>query len=200
LRGRIFTPLGMNSSGTLDSPPAGMAVGYSHTKPGQPFESPAEMNPDFAFGTGNMVSTPPDLLKWDAGLLSGRILNAASLQTMFTVPGNGTITTIKETDLRFPALRNISDGGPTVYAMGWMRPNSQTRWHGGHTFLFESTNVLFSDGYTIAIEGNVRDGGYFEPENLAAKIHNLLNPAVDVPPLTVVARAAKPPNDSEEPR
>ena len=188
LRTRILARLGMKSSGTLESPPAGMGAGYAHTKPGEPFESRAEMSPDFAFGTGNMVSTPLDLLKWDAGLIYGKILSEASLRTMFTVPGNGKITTIKETDPRFPALKNVSDGGPTVYAMGWMRPNSQTRWHGGHTFLFESANVLFSNGYTIAIEGNVRDGGYFDPENLAAKIHNLLNPAVYVPPLTVVAR------------
>jgi hypothetical protein len=158
------------------------------------------MNPDFAFGTGNMISTPTDLLKWDAGLLSGKVLNAASLRIMFAVPGNGKITTIKETDPRFPSLKNVSDGSPTVYAMGWMLPSPHLRWHGGHTFLFESTNALFSDGYAIAIIGNVRDGGYFEPENLAVKIHNMLNPSVVVPPPTVIARAAKPPNDSEEPQ
>jgi D-alanyl-D-alanine carboxypeptidase len=200
LRERIFSPLGMSSSSTLGTPPLGMAAGYAHLKPAQPFESRPEMNPDFAFGTGNMISTPLDLLKWDRGLLSGRILSAASLQTMFAVPGKGRITTIKETDPRFPSLKNVSDGSPTVYAMGWMLPNPQIRWHGGHTFLFESTNALFNDGYTIAIIGNVRDGGFFEPENLAAKIHNLLNPAVFVPPPTVVVRAAKPPNDSEEPQ
>jgi D-alanyl-D-alanine carboxypeptidase len=198
LRERIFTPLRMTSSSILGDPPPGTAVGYAHAKPGQPFKTPAEMNPDFAFGTGNMISTPLDLLKWDAGLLSGKILNASSLQTMFAVPGNGTITTIEETDLRFPSLKNLSDGGPTVYAMGWMRPNPKTRWHGGHTFLFESTNVLFNDGYAIAIIGNVRDAGYFEPENLAAKIHNMLNPAVYVPPLTVIARPAKAPSDSDD--
>ncbi|MBV9719304.1 MAG: beta-lactamase family protein [Candidatus Eremiobacteraeota bacterium] len=188
LRQRIFAPLGMTSSATFGSAPPGMAKGYAHLKPGQPFESRAEMNPDFAFGTGNMISTPLDLLKWDSALLGGKILNAASLRTMFTVPGDGKITTIKETDPRFPSLKNLSDGGPTVYAMGWMRPYPSVRWHGGHTFLFESTNVLFSDGYTIAIIGNVRDGGYFDPENLAARIHNMLNPALDIPPLTVIVR------------
>lgn len=198
LRERIFAPLGMSSSSTLGNPPPGTSAGYAHAKPGEPFQSPTEMNPDFAFGTGNMISTPVDLLKWDAGLLSGRLLNKSSLRTMFAVPGRGKITTIKETDLRFPALKNVSDGSPTVYAMGWMLPNRQMRWHGGHTFLFESTNALFSDGYTIAITGNVRDAGYFDPENLAAKIHNMLNPAVFVPPPTVIVRAAKPANDSEE--
>lgn len=200
LRERIFTPLGMRSSSTLGNELRGTAKGYAHAKPGQPFESRAEMSPDFAFGTGNMISTPLDLLTWDNGLLGGKIVNAASLKTMFAVPGNGKITTIKETDPRFPALKNVSDGGPTVYAMGWMRPNPQVRWHGGHTFLFESTNVLFSDGYAIAIIGNVRDGGYFDPENLAAKIHNMLNPAIDVPPLTVIVRPAKPPSDDAEPQ
>lgn len=199
LRERIFTPLGMTSSSTLGNPPPGMAAGYHHDRPGQKFETPPEMNPDFAFGTGNITSTTPDLLKWDAALLSGRLLNAASLRTMFTVPGNGKITTLEETDPRFPSLKNVSDGSPTVYAMGWMLPDPHMRWHGGHTFLFESTNMLFTDGYAIAIAGNVRDGGYFDPENLAAKIHNLLNPAVYVPPPTVIVRPAKPPNDSMEP-
>ncbi len=198
LRARIFTPLGMSSSSTYDVPLAGTATGYFHDKPGQPFESRLEMSRDFSFGTGNMVSTTLDLLKWDEGLLAGRILNGASLKTMFTVPGGGKITTIEETDKRFPALKHVSDGSPTVYAMGWMRPNPNTRWHGGHTFLFESTNALFSDGYTIAIIGNVRDGGYFDPENLAAKIHNLLNPAIVIPPLTVITRPASPPNDSSD--
>lgn len=197
VRERIFAPLGMKSSGALDQPPAGMATGYAHDKPGQPFERRPEMGIDFSFGTGHLVSTTLDLLKWDAGLLGGRVLNAASLRTMFTVPGGG-VTTIKETDRRFPALKYVSDGGPTVYAMGWMRPNPYTRWHGGHTFLFESTNVVFSDGYTVSIIGNVRDAGYFDPENLAARIHNMLNPSLHVPPLTAVVRAASPANDTSE--
>ena len=197
VRERIFAPLGMKSSGALDQPPAGMATGYAHDKPGQPFERRPEMGIDFSFGTGHLVSTTLDLLKWDAGLLGGRVLNAASLRTMFTVPGGG-VTTIKETDRRFPALKYVSDGGPTVYAMGWMRPNPYTRWHGGHTFLFESTNVIFSDGYTVSIIGNVRDAGYFDPENLAARIHNMLNPSLHVPPLTAVVRAASPANDTSE--
>jgi CubicO group peptidase (beta-lactamase class C family) len=198
LREHILGPLAMSSSSTFDKPLTDMATGYFHEKPGQPFEIRSELNNDFAFGTGNMISTTLDLLKWDRGLLSGRVLDQTSLRTMFTVPGDGKITTIAETDKRFPALKYISDGSPTVYAMGWMRPNPYTRWHGGHTFLFESTNALFSDGYAVTIIGNVRDGGFFDPENLAAKIHNMLNPALTVPPLTVVARPASPPNDSSE--
>ena len=188
LREKIFLPLGMSSTSTADQPPPGMASGYSHDKPGQPFETRAELHPDFSFSTGNLVSTTQDLLKWDSGLLGGKVLKPASLQTMFAVPGDGKIRTILETDKRFPALKNVSDGEPTVYAMGWMLPNPHTRWHGGHTFLFESTNALFDDGYNIGIIGNVRDGGYFEPENLATEIHNMLNPAVHIPPLTVIVR------------
>jgi hypothetical protein len=41
-------------------------------------------------------------LKWDAGLLGKKVLDEASLQTMFTVPGNGEIMTVLETDKRFP--------------------------------------------------------------------------------------------------
>ena len=198
LKKRIFGPLGMSSSSTIDQPPPDIAMGYFHEKPGQPFESRPEMDPDFSFGTGNLVSTPLDLLKWDAALLSKRLLNEDSLRIMFTVPGNGEITTIQETDKQFPVIKNISDGGPTVYAMGWMVPTPQTRWHGGHTFLFESTNVLFSDGYNIVIIGNVRDAEVFEPENLAARIHNLLNPDLIVPPLQVILRPPSSATDSSE--
>jgi CubicO group peptidase (beta-lactamase class C family) len=188
LRDHIFSPLGMSSTSTIDQPPPDMAAGYYHEKPGQPFVSRAELHPDFSFGTGNLVSTTRDLLKWDAALLSGKVLDQQSLRTMFTVPGNGKITTILETDKRFPVMLQVNDGGPTIYAMGWMLPNPDTKWHGGHTFLFESTNALFSDGYNIAIIANVRDGGGFTPENLAAEIHNILNPALKISPLTVVTR------------
>ena len=136
----------------------------------------AELHPDFSFGTGNLVSTTQDLLKWDAALLGQKVLNEDSLRATFTVPGDGKINTVLEEDKRFPVMLHVNDGKPTVYAMGWMLPNPHTKWHGGHTFLFESANALFSDGYSIAIIANIRDGGGFEPENLAVEIHNLLNP------------------------
>jgi CubicO group peptidase (beta-lactamase class C family) len=198
LRDHIFSPLGMSSTSTSDQPPPDMATGYYHEKPGQPFTTRAELHPDFSFGTGHLVSTTQDLLKWDAALLAGKILDQHSLQTMFTVPGNGKITTVLETDKRFPVMLHINDGQPTVYAMGWMLPNPHTKWHGGHTFLFESANALFSDGYNIAIIGNVRDGGGFEPENVATEIHNILNPALKISPLTVVTREPSEPVEMTE--
>jgi CubicO group peptidase (beta-lactamase class C family) len=198
LHEHIFDPLGMKSSSTMNAPPDGAAVGYHHERPGQPFLTRPELSNDFAFGTGNIVSTPLDLLAWDAGLLSGRVLNAASLREMFTVPGNGKITTIRATEPGIEIIKDINDGNPTIYAMGWMVPNAHTRWHGGHTFLFQAANVLFSDGYAIAAAGNVRDGGGFSPENLAVEIHNLLNPALALPPVLIVDRSAEPASDSSE--
>lgn len=190
LRQHIFNPLGMSSTSTIDQPPPDMASGYYHDEPGQPFEARAELHPDFTFGTGNIVSTTQDLLKWDAGLLGNKVLDEASLRTMFTVPGDGKVMTVLETDKRFPVMLHLNDGSPTVYAMGWMRPNPQTKWHGGTTFLFESANVLFDDGFSIAIAGNIRDGGAFEPGNLAVEIHNLIKPDLEISPLTVVTRQA----------
>jgi CubicO group peptidase (beta-lactamase class C family) len=198
LRDHIFTPLEMSSTSTVDQPPPDMATGYYHDKPGQPFQTRPELHPDFSFGTGNLVATTQDLLKWDAGLLGHKLLNEASLRTMFTVPGNGKIRTVLETDKRFPVMLHVNDGSPTVYAMGWMLPNPHTKWHGGHTFLFVSANALFDDGYSIAIIGNVRDGGAFEPENLAVEIHNLLNPALKISRLTVVTRQPSEPAEVPE--
>src|SRR6266496_5888040 len=198
LREHIFSPLGMSSTSTIDQPPAEMASGYHHEKPGQPFTTRAELQPDFSVGTGNLVSTTQDLLKWDAALLGQKVLNEASLRTMFTVPGDGKINTVLEEDKRFPVMLHVNDGKPTVYAMGWMLPNPHTKWHGGHTFLFESTNALFSDGYSIAIIGNIRDGGGFEPENIAVDIHNLMNPELKISPLTVVTRQPSEPTEVTE--
>ncbi len=198
LREHIFSPLGMSSTSTIDQPPANMASGYHHKKPGEPLVTRAELHPDFSFGTGNLVSTTQDLLKWDAALLAKKVLNEASLRTMFTVPGNGKINTVFEEDKRFPVMLHVNDGKPTVYAMGWMLPNLHTKWHGGHTFLFESTNALFGDGYSIAMIGNIRDGGGFEPENLAVEIHNLLNPSLKISPLTVVTRQPSEPTEITE--
>jgi hypothetical protein len=188
----------MSSTSTIDQPPPDMATGYHHDKPGQPYKSRAELHPDFSFGTGNLVSTTQDLLKWDAGLLGQKVVDDASLHTMFTVPGGGKINTVLETDKRFPVMLHVNDGKPTVYAMGWMLPNPHTKWHGGHTFLFEAANALFSDGYNIAIIGNIRDGGGFEPENVAVEIHNLLNPKLKISPLTVVTRQPSEPLEVTE--
>ena len=198
LREHIFSPLGMSLTSTIDEPPADMASGYHHEKPGQPFVTRAELHPDFSFGTGNLVSTTQDLLKWDAALLGQKVLNEASLRTMFAVPGEAKINTVLEEDKRFPVMLHVNDGKQTVYAMGWMLPNPHTKWHGGHTFLFVSANALFDDGYTIAIVGNVRDGGAFEPENLAVEIHNLLNPELKISPLTVVTRQPSEPAEIPE--
>ena len=77
LRDHIFSPLGMSSTSTIDQPPPDMAAGYYHEKPGQPFVSRAELHPDFSFGTGNLVSTTQDLLKWDAALLSRESFGSA---------------------------------------------------------------------------------------------------------------------------
>jgi CubicO group peptidase (beta-lactamase class C family) len=45
LRQHIFSPLGMSSTSTIDQPPPEMASGYYHDKPGQPFETRAELHP-----------------------------------------------------------------------------------------------------------------------------------------------------------
>jgi CubicO group peptidase (beta-lactamase class C family) len=191
LHKHIFGPLEMKSSSTMDVPLDGTATGYSHARPGEPFVQTPEMSNDFAFATGNIISTPLDLLAWDAGLLSGKVLKAASLREMFAVPGDGKIMTVRESEPSFEVIKGVNDGGPTIYAMGWMVPNSSTRWHGGHTFLYQSANVLFDDGYAIAAAGNVRDAGTFSPKNVAVELHNLLNPALTLPPVFVLEN--KPP-------
>jgi CubicO group peptidase (beta-lactamase class C family) len=85
---RILTPLGMRDSG-LDSDDAILlkrALGY---QPGAGDVIPARSSSmSVAWSVGGMYSTTADLLRWEQGLFSGKLLSAESLAQM-TTPGKG---------------------------------------------------------------------------------------------------------------
>jgi D-alanyl-D-alanine carboxypeptidase len=92
LQQRILTPLKLEAT----SAPTGTAIdgpfahGYVGPHPGLPIATgtlldvSSLLNPSFAWGMGNMVSNAPDLTRFFAALLRGRLLPARQLTEMKT--------------------------------------------------------------------------------------------------------------------
>ena len=84
LQENIFTPLGMKDSG-YDSNFAVIArraTGYAPSPDGPVAAGFIHMS--IPFSAGALYSTTEDLLRWEQGLFSGKVLSAASLQKMTT--------------------------------------------------------------------------------------------------------------------
>src|SRR3984957_20948064 len=84
VRENIFIPLDMKDSG-YDSNSAVIvkrASGYTAGKSG--LENAGFVNMTIPFSAGALYSTTEDLLRWEQGLFSGKLLSASSLQTMTT--------------------------------------------------------------------------------------------------------------------
>lgn len=83
---RIFEPLGMSATSVRSIPqdhPDG-AVGYTYAN-GKVVAAPATPD-DLGYGDGTVNSSVTDLVRWDAALDGGRVLNQASWRAMTTVP------------------------------------------------------------------------------------------------------------------
>jgi len=110
LRKRIFEPLGMRNTG-LDRDGLSLrwrAQGYAFQHGGALVRAPSS-SMSVPWSAGALYSTSEDLLRWERGLFSGRLLSPASLQQM-TTPGLGDYGTgvfIGTTD----GLKVIEHGG-----------------------------------------------------------------------------------------
>ena len=84
VRENIFDPLGMKDSG-YDSNSAMIARRASgYTRQGDVLVNAGFVNMTIPFSAGSLYSTTEDLLKWEQGLFGGKVLSAASLETMTT--------------------------------------------------------------------------------------------------------------------
>ncbi len=85
LRERIFQPLGMQQTAVspIDGNFPGLAVGYEwnndHLQPGDDVAPSTK-----AYAGGGVISTVPDMAKWDAALYTEKLLKHSSLQQMWT--------------------------------------------------------------------------------------------------------------------
>jgi len=142
VREKIFLPLGMKESGVggddHDAPV--LAVGSMQGRDGRLVRAPV-IHPSLGYSAGAFYSTVEDLLKWDRGLDSTKILSRSALEKMFTSSqGNyGYGWLIMETWGR----RDIAHGGGAPGFSSWVE-----RWPDERAFVA----VLSNNGRTPAGE------------------------------------------------
>jgi CubicO group peptidase (beta-lactamase class C family) len=148
LERNIFAPLRMSSSGygnaaqheSLAMPYMGTTTPYAEKQ----FLPQSPVGLDIYAGAGAMVSTAPDLAKWDLALMHGTLLDAAATHALWSA---GTLT----------------NGTPVNYAMGFVPATlagHREVWHnglapgaGGYCY-----NAIFpDDGLAVIILSNGYD-------------------------------------------
>ncbi|HEV2694892.1 MAG TPA: serine hydrolase domain-containing protein [Verrucomicrobiae bacterium] len=167
LRDRIFTPLQMTS--TAHREPwfviPHRAAGYAYVATNGTY-----VNRDYdltdLFAAGSIISTVPDLAKWDAALAGNGLLNESSKQLWWTSAklNNGKPVSIDR------------HGGPGSYGFAWFLntvSGHQNIGHSGITSGFSAANEMFPDDHlTIIILSNTDEGVF--AGNLANKVATLL--------------------------
>jgi CubicO group peptidase (beta-lactamase class C family) len=139
---RIFTPLGMTSTGLDDYADARpqRAKGYNAAEGGS---KPApHTHPSQPFSAGALVSTVVDLAKWDAALAGRKLLKPASYDAMWT-----------------PFTFN--DGKKSGYGFGWQLDPFRTRprqAHGGGINGFSTFVARFPEE-KVTVFALVNQGG-----------------------------------------
>lgn len=89
-REHLFTPAGMRATGFFGEPVPHehLAIGYGDRRDGEvnapPYWGPTSW---LVMGSGGMVSTTGDMLRWNRALRSGRLLSKASLADYWAPPG-----------------------------------------------------------------------------------------------------------------
>ena len=127
IRNRIFARAGMTMSGFLGEP----APSGTLDAPPQHIHKPMFHRGAWAEGAGDIVSTSADVTRWNIALMSGKILNPAMRDTMFT-----------------PASPPVTSAGPYKgwrYAMGWYvfdMPDYRLYQHDGIFSGFRASNAI----------------------------------------------------------
>ncbi|MBE1498330.1 CubicO group peptidase (beta-lactamase class C family) [Amycolatopsis lexingtonensis] len=156
LRTRLFGPLGMTASTTVDTPPAGTA-GYVRAFG---IEVPVSEPDWFTGGSHGVLSTAGDLARWlIAQRDGGGVLSPASAALAHTpAPGRG-------------------------YALGWTVRDGRVS-HTGDWFSHTAAQVLLPGGYGVAVMANTGMALDNEAELLAQGLADLLEggaPEVSLP-------------------
>jgi CubicO group peptidase (beta-lactamase class C family) len=157
LRTRLFGPLGMASSTTVDEPPADLSPGYVRAFG---VEVPVTEPDWFTGGSHGVLSTAADLARW---LLAqrdgGGVLSPSSVALAHTpAPGRD-------------------------YALGWAawRPGQLT--HNGEWFSHTAAQILLPDGYGVAVLATTGMALDNDAESLAQGLATLLQGGAPEPAL-----------------
>jgi CubicO group peptidase (beta-lactamase class C family) len=144
MRDRIFGPLGMSCT-TKRDPPAIVrfrASGYETNTAGQYINRDYDLTD--LFGAGAIVSTVGDMAKWNAGIDSQKLLNAATENEMWT-----------------PV--RLNNGKTHEYGFGWfLSPlhGHQDNGHGGSTSGFSASIQRFpKDRLAVIVLTNSNEEG-----------------------------------------
>ncbi|VVJ19365.1 Beta-lactamase class C-like and penicillin binding proteins (PBPs) superfamily [Amycolatopsis camponoti] len=146
LRTRLFAPLGMASSTTVDGPPAGTA-GYVRAFG---FEVPVAEPDWFTGGSHGVVTTAEDLAKWLAAQRDGGGALSPESAALAHTPAPG-----------------------RDYALGW-RVRDGLVSHTGEWFSHTAAQILLPDGYGIAVVTTMGMALDNEAELLARDIATLV--------------------------
>jgi D-alanyl-D-alanine carboxypeptidase len=168
----FFKPLGMRSSYVLgERTDDNFALGYAPE--GNGWKSERATAADAAFASGNLVSTPSDMQRWDRSLLTAAILSRESLRRMFTVPTS-------------------AGTAHAHYASGWFVESSGVIWHGGTLSGYATANMLIPrTGHAITILGNAPPSKW-RAEQTARAVYNASGLGPAIPPLAKFLRTTRP--------
>jgi CubicO group peptidase (beta-lactamase class C family) len=121
---------------------------------------------DLFYGAGSVVSTAHDLARWDAALISGKLLTADSMHALWT---NGT----------------LSNGEPTHYAMGFIATfigSHREVWHNGYSpkaggYCY---NAMFPDDQlaVIVLSNASQDSFRGKPEQIVKSVLAFYDPRI----------------------
>jgi D-alanyl-D-alanine carboxypeptidase len=109
----VFGPAGLTATSYCLEPPADLAQSYLIGGPKWVSVKPENMS--LAFAAGGLCSTAGDLVAWQQALAAGRIVSAASYQTMITP-----ITLPDGTQVPYGFGLKLGDygGQPSIYHQG----------------------------------------------------------------------------------
>jgi len=165
----FFKPLGMTSSyqlGTREETNFGQGYGKEthEWKPEPP--TPA----DKVFASGNLVSTPGDMQRWNRSLLNATVLSRETLKKIFTVPT--------------PHMH---------YASGWFVEPSGVMWHAGTLAGYGTNNMLVpGTGYAITLLSNTPQNDHWKPADTTIDMYNAASLGPKLPPLLKRSRTTAP--------
>ena len=144
LQQRVFVPLGMTGADVIRTTQTGtpMATGYLWNDGAYQPASDFFLIPGLVEAEGNLQMSAPDLAKWDAALLTERILTKASLAQMWT-----------------PA--KLNNGATVPYGFGWVLGEVNHRpytWHNGAVEGFTSAFERHTgEGLSVIVLDNLND-------------------------------------------
>jgi len=162
MEARVFGPLGMSTAyirvpGIHD---ASLATGYSRFGDGSFHQCP-EIDIRSSDAAGMAVMTASDVITWDEGLRSQKLVQGSLAKAMFTSNG-------------LPLPKTVGYPGDS-YAMGWFARASGIFDHTGDTILFASFNVLFPDGTDVVLLANSQYSTYNAGRfSIADEVHNAI--------------------------